>query len=118
MTEWVRSYTPLRIKEANLARKSLPKYMEKHGRKTLIKLSPIPDDRQVKRPVSAFLWFCKERIASGEYEGLSFQEMTDRNRSAWENSTESEKQVRLTIFSLSLSLSLSPLTKLGLIYMN
>lgn len=93
MREWVHSYSPLRIKQANAARKLLPKYMAKHEKSPIIKLSPIHDDRQVKRPVSAFLWFFKERVATGEYRGLPVTEISERVKAEWLNTSDSEKQV-------------------------
>ncbi|KAF3392954.1 hypothetical protein DPV78_009549 [Talaromyces pinophilus] len=96
MREWVHSYSPLRIKQANAARKLLPKYMAKHEKSPIIKLSPIHDDRQVKRPVSAFLWFFKERVATGEYRGLPVTEISERVKAEWLNTSDSEKQLYLT----------------------
>lgn len=93
LKEWVHSYSPLRIKQANAARKLLPKYMTKHEKSPIVKLSPIPDDRQVKRPVSAFLWFFKERVATGEYCGLPVTEISERVKTEWVNTSDSEKQV-------------------------
>ncbi|EED24041.1 HMG box protein, putative [Talaromyces stipitatus ATCC 10500] len=95
LKEWIHSYTPLRIKQANAARKLLPKYMTKHEKSPIIKLSQIPDDRQVKRPVSAFLWFFKERVATGEYRGLPVRDIAERVKADWANTTDSEKQVYL-----------------------
>ncbi|EEA20606.1 hypothetical protein TMatcc_000600 [Talaromyces marneffei ATCC 18224] len=96
LKEWVHSYSPLRIKQANAARKLLPKYMAKHEKSPIIKLSAIRDDRQVKRPVSAFLWFFKERVATGEYRGLPVTEISERVKAEWVNTSDSEKQLYLT----------------------
>lgn len=103
MREWVHSYSPLRIKQANAARKFLPKYMAKHEKAPIIKLNAIHDDRQVKRPVSAFLWFFKERVATGEYRGLPVTEISERVKAEWLNTSDSEKQVCISqMINLSL----------------
>ncbi|CAI7675634.1 unnamed protein product [Penicillium manginii] len=83
---WVRSHTPLQIKEANSARRALARDPTRKTRLFLIK-----DDRQVKRPTSAFLLFTKER----SFGGTDFKDMASTQVEAakqWHSLSESEKE--------------------------
>ncbi|KAJ5946601.1 hypothetical protein N7454_003440 [Penicillium verhagenii] len=84
-TEWVKSYTPLQIKEANLARRTLTKLTGKSFRS-------IEDDRLVKRPRSAFLWYINERKASGDLKYMDPQDLARRAAEEWNAMTESDKE--------------------------
>lgn len=81
---WVKSHTPLQIKEANSARKAL----SRDGKK---KLPQIKDDRQVKRPTVAFLQFTKERGSRGDFKSMA--EIQAEAGKEWKQMSESEKEV-------------------------
>ncbi|KAG9660472.1 hypothetical protein KCU98_g10423, partial [Aureobasidium melanogenum] len=64
--EWLNSHTPAQIYEANVARARLRKLTFD----TSSKYAPIKDDRLVKRPISSFLQYHNERLASGDFRGI------------------------------------------------
>lgn len=47
----------------------------------------------MKRPMTAFFIFMKERLASGDFKHLGSRETTPRVAAEWKSMTESEKQV-------------------------
>jgi hypothetical protein len=58
-----------------------------------IKLPAIKDPRQVKGPMAAFIFFSKERYASGDLKHMKVGEAGQRIAQEWSGLTESEKQV-------------------------
>ncbi|CAG8009030.1 unnamed protein product [Penicillium nalgiovense] len=64
---WVKSHTPLRIKEANTARLTLSRLANKN-------YPPIKDDRLVRVSRSAYILFLKDRVESLDYQGKSGSE--------------------------------------------
>lgn len=86
MKTWLESHTPAQIRDANQARLQLNRLQKKRVR-------PIKDERLVKRPLSAFFIFMKERLASGDFKHLTGREVTPRISAEWKNMTETEKQV-------------------------
>jgi hypothetical protein len=75
---WLSKFHPLQIKEANNARDALRRLQEKagkakNGRKK--RFSHIQDDRLVKRPVSPYAQFLKERVSSGDMNGMAVGEI-------------------------------------------
>jgi hypothetical protein len=85
----VRSHTPLQIKQANEARRKLRRKFKAKKRQFPI----IPDDRQVKRPKTAFMIFMEELSGSGDLENLKLAERGAQAGQRWKSLTESEKQV-------------------------
>lgn len=47
----------------------------------------------MKRPLIAFFFFMKERLASGDFKHLGQRETTPRISAEWKSMTETEKQV-------------------------
>ncbi|KAJ5939554.1 hypothetical protein N7466_002688 [Penicillium verhagenii] len=84
-TEWLQSYTPLQIKEANHARRTLTRLTGKRFRS-------IEDDRLVKRPISAFLWYINERKSSGDLKYMEPHDLARRVAEEWKSLTESDKE--------------------------
>ncbi|KAJ5546772.1 hypothetical protein N7494_004357 [Penicillium frequentans] len=84
LASWLKQYTPLQIKEANNARRSLARLTGKPARL-------IVDDRLVKRPVSAFFWFMSERKASGDLKYMQTPEVAKQIAQEWNDMTETEK---------------------------
>ncbi|ODH44667.1 hypothetical protein ACO22_00824 [Paracoccidioides brasiliensis] len=82
--DWVKSHTPLQIKQANMARQRLRKLFKKPRR-----FMKIRDDRQIKRPVNAYLFFLKEAFASG---GIFDKESMSKTAAAWRGMTAGEKE--------------------------
>ncbi|TPX14252.1 uncharacterized protein E0L32_000646 [Thyridium curvatum] len=82
---WVESHTPEEIAAANNARNRLAKLTNKsHSR--------IADERQPKRPVSAYLCFVKAKWASNDYTGTPAPEVAKAIASEWKGLSGSERQ--------------------------
>lgn len=47
----------------------------------------------MKRPMTAFFFFMKERLSSGDFKHLGSRETTPRIAAEWKSMTETEKQV-------------------------
>lgn len=72
------SFTPLQIKDANNARDHLRRLQTKdgapsNGRKKVYR--HIQDERLVKRPVNPYAQFLKDRVASGDLNGMTVSEI-------------------------------------------
>jgi len=93
-SEWVASYTPEQIRKANNARKQLKrKGATPQGKKPSGKgLSPIQDDRQIKRPNSAYLKFSIERRESGDFKGISLGESAKLITEEWNKMSAGDKK--------------------------
>lgn len=65
--EWLSSHTPAQILEANAARARLRRLLVD----SKSKYAAIKDDRLVKRPLSSYLQYHNERLASGDFRGIS-----------------------------------------------
>lgn len=87
---WLKQYTPLQIKQANTARK----YLRRLGH---TKFFGIQDERLVKTPISAYLWFVKERHESGDFKHLPVKDAALRLAGEWKDLTDSEKQVSYSL---------------------
>ncbi|KAJ5740768.1 hypothetical protein N7493_000640 [Penicillium malachiteum] len=84
-SSWILSHTPTQIKDANLARRRLAK---KIGKPCVL----LKDDRLVKRPLSSYMIFARERIASGDFKHLQVADISGRASNEWKNLTASEKE--------------------------
>ncbi|KAJ5714122.1 uncharacterized protein N7483_011303, partial [Penicillium malachiteum] len=82
---WILSHTPAQIKDANEARRRLAKKLGKT-------CSLLKDDRLVKRPLSSYLIFSRERTGSGDFKHMQVAEISVRTANEWKNLTESEKE--------------------------
>lgn len=87
-SKWVQSHTPLQIKDANHARRRLTKLKN-------TRISPIDDDRLVKRPRTAYLLFFNERNAQGDFKHMAVKDITVQVAEEWKGLTNAEKEVRL-----------------------
>jgi len=85
---WVKSFTPLQIKEANEARKKLRRKFKTKKQQFPI----IPDERQVRRPKSGYMMFCEELNNSGDLANLKVAERGAEAGQRWKRLTESEKE--------------------------
>ncbi|EEP78597.1 predicted protein [Uncinocarpus reesii 1704] len=85
--QWVKSHTPLQIKEANAARRRL-RLLSGRPRS----FADIPDPRQVKRPGSAYIIFAKERLNSGEVNHLTANERISHIAENWRKMTQAEQE--------------------------
>ncbi|CAD0097631.1 unnamed protein product [Aureobasidium mustum] len=65
--EWLNRHTPAQIFEANAARARLRRLLVD----SKLKYSAIKDERLVKRPLSSYLQYHTERLASGDFRGVS-----------------------------------------------
>lgn len=84
---WVKSHTPLRIKEANTARLTLSRLANKN-------YPPIKDDRLVRVSRSAYILFLKDRVESLDYQGKSGSESFPAIGREWIALPQAEKDVR------------------------
>ncbi|KAJ5370358.1 uncharacterized protein N7496_006450 [Penicillium cataractarum] len=82
---WIQLYTPLQVKQANTARKHLRRLGH-------AKYFSLQDERLVKFPTTAYLWFMKERHERGDLKHLPVGESATRLAGEWKNMTDSEKQ--------------------------
>ncbi|CEJ59018.1 hypothetical protein PMG11_07655 [Penicillium brasilianum] len=86
---WIQQYTPLQVKQANTARKHL-------RRLGYTKYLALQDERLAKSPITAYMWYLKERHDSGDFKHLHVKEAASRIASEWKSLTDSEKQPFLT----------------------
>ena len=105
LASWVKSFTPLQIKEANEARKKLRRKLKTKKRQFPI----IRDERQVKRPKSAFMMFLEELNGSGDFAHLKVAERGAEAGQRWKRLTESEKEVSYGIYRLLVFADSSPM---------
>ncbi|KAE9986606.1 hypothetical protein EG328_005215 [Venturia inaequalis] len=83
---WINSHTPEQIRVANLARTSLKRKVAAGApgiRKGMKGLSKIKDERQPKRPASAYIIFATERRASGDFKNISLPETAKLITQEW-----------------------------------
>ncbi|PGH15579.1 hypothetical protein AJ79_02361 [Helicocarpus griseus UAMH5409] len=82
--QWVLRHTPLQIKEANAARRRLRKLLNK--KRGFMELS---DDRQLKRPGNAYMFFVKEVSARGD---VSTSDRMVKSAEMWKGLSAGEKE--------------------------
>ncbi|KAE8147411.1 hypothetical protein BDV25DRAFT_33775 [Aspergillus avenaceus] len=83
--KWIKSHTPLQIKEANQARARLTKITNK-------KYFALRDDRLVKRPTPAYMIFYIERVEQGDFKHMQVKDISARVSEEWKGLTDSERQ--------------------------
>ncbi|KAJ5249043.1 hypothetical protein N7468_000494 [Penicillium chermesinum] len=83
---WLKTFTPLQIKDANIARRALGRLRNK----TRVHL--LKDDRLVKRPMNAYMQFQIERRSGGDFMHLRIDETSSRISEEWKNMTERERE--------------------------
>ncbi|KAJ5135836.1 transcriptional regulator family: HMG, partial [Penicillium bovifimosum] len=93
---WLRSYTPLQIKEANAARRTLSRLVKKDYR-------PLKDDRLVRHPASAYSYYLKEFLSASEHQGKPVNETFKDAAKAWNALTQSEKNRYNELFAEDLA---------------
>ncbi|KAJ5185668.1 High mobility group superfamily, partial [Penicillium cf. griseofulvum] len=81
---WVKSHTPLQIKEANTARQALSRLVKKN-------YSPIKDDRLPTKSRSAYVLFVADRMESGIYQGMHGRDSFKAIGEEWKALPQSEK---------------------------
>lgn len=82
------AFTPLQIKEANLARLKLRKIYKS------LSAPILHDDRLVKRPASPYMFFVQERFATGDFSGIAIGEAGKLMGTEWKGLSASAKKVR------------------------
>jgi hypothetical protein len=82
---WVKSHTPLQIKEANTARQTLSHLVKKN-------YSPIKDDRLPAKSRSAYVLFVADRLNSGMYQGVHGRDSFKAIGEEWKALPQSEKE--------------------------
>jgi hypothetical protein len=93
--DWVKQHTPEQIRLANIARMNLKRKVSagKAPKAVSRGLSPIKDDRQIKRPNSAYLKFNVERRSSGDFKGIPLGEGSKVITKEWNELSAGEKKV-------------------------
>lgn len=84
---WVKSHTPLQIRDANSARLTLSRLGDKN-------YPPIKDERMPKIPKSAYILYLTERIDAHGYRGKPGTETFTAIAHEWNDLPQSEKDVR------------------------
>ena len=91
---WVESHTVDQIRIANNARTLLRR---KFAMKNSQKYGQIPDERHVKRPVSAYFQFSMNRQSSGDFRNIAVGERAKLIAQEWKALNELEKKVRILV---------------------
>lgn len=60
-------------------------------------MAPIKDDRQVKRPVSSYIYYTNERRDSGDFKDIKFTEIAKLIGDEWKHLSSNQKKVRVPI---------------------
>lgn len=92
--EFIKSYTPAQIRDANRARRRLATLTG--GRYTALR-----DERLVKAPTPPYAFYFNERFETGDFKHMSLIDMQNRIRDEFMGLIPSEKRVCfLSFFSL------------------
>ncbi|KAL9594666.1 MAG: hypothetical protein Q9219_006904 [cf. Caloplaca sp. 3 TL-2023] len=83
--EWIRSFTPTQIREANNARNTL-------RRRAKGRWFRLHDERLVKRPASPYTCFVTGRFRSGDFAGLAVTEAAKLMATEWRALSVDEKK--------------------------
>ncbi|PGH20798.1 hypothetical protein AJ80_03425 [Polytolypa hystricis UAMH7299] len=84
---WVKAFTPLEIKHANQARRKLRRLVGKPRA-----YADIPDDRQVKRPRTSFMFYMKEAMGRAELSDVKLTERVTQLSQRWKSLSPSEQE--------------------------
>lgn len=96
--KWVESHSADEIQQANNARSTLRRKLEKDrpkGKRS--KWAPIHDERAVKRPVNSYAQFALNRNASGDFKGITLAERSKLIAQEWKALSDQEKSVRRSV---------------------
>ncbi|KAJ6023192.1 hypothetical protein N7460_013587 [Penicillium canescens] len=87
--DWLNSHTPLQIKKANIARLSLTRIEGKpHSKRWTL----IQDERLVRRPSSAYTFYCTEGLKSSDNQHMPVRERISVIAGEWKAMSEAEKE--------------------------
>ncbi|KAK6515441.1 hypothetical protein TWF506_007776 [Arthrobotrys conoides] len=90
--QWLAKQNPFDIEAANNARRSIRGYREKKGIKGSRPTSKIKDDRLVKRPRTAWIFFMQDKYHTGLVENVGPKEKMAKLAEAWKATTATEKK--------------------------
>jgi hypothetical protein len=88
---WVELHSPEQIRQAQAARRRLKQLVVR--KKGSNAFSPIHDERQVKRPATAFSQYLSDRYASGDFKSIGFGESAKLITSEFKALSQGEKTV-------------------------
>lgn len=91
--KWLKSHTPLQIKQANLARRRLSNLKGK-------KIAPLHDERAVRKVMTSYAFYMKERINSGDLKHMLAMDIGSQVAQEWRGMTDAEKEVGLLILDI------------------
>ncbi|KAL1653537.1 hypothetical protein SLS61_004047 [Didymella pomorum] len=89
---WVKTHTVDEIRLANNARHLLRRKLASKIKGTPAHTKTIEDDRQAKRPISAWNFFFAERQASPDFQGIAVPERAKLISAEWKALSAGEKQ--------------------------
>ena len=84
--QWIESYTPTDIYQANLARRQLTRL----GVKTPV----LKDERQVTGNRTAYIYFFQSRSKSGDYKNMQITVAAGLAGREWKGLTDEQRKVR------------------------
>jgi hypothetical protein len=90
--QWLLSFTPKQIKEANTARLALNRQSKSSGTKK--RIPRLQDDRLVRSVMSAYTYFFVERNQSGDMTGMKVGEIGGLIGKEWKALSASARKVR------------------------
>ncbi|KAF2131780.1 hypothetical protein P153DRAFT_395087 [Dothidotthia symphoricarpi CBS 119687] len=88
---WLASHTTEEIRAANNARSQLRRILPPAKNGNHAHTNKLHDDRQVKRPVNAYVLFFTDRRSSGDFKSISTTECAKLIGNEWKALTASEK---------------------------
>lgn len=86
--KWVETHTPEQIRDANNARSALKRKLGKNHAYPL-----ITDTRLPKRALSPYLFFVKDRFASGDFKGINVIEASKLIATEWKSLPAGQRKV-------------------------
>lgn len=94
--KWLAQFTPAQVKDANAARRLLStRWAEKNNKtkKNIRKFPTIQDDRLVKHPKSAYIYFNIDRQQSGDFHKMTIRESATLIGREWKQLDEASRKV-------------------------
>lgn len=97
--QWLAGQNPLDIEAANNARIRIRGYREKKGIKGVSPVTKIKDDRLVKRPRTAWVFFMKDKYSSGLVDHVEHKDKMSKLAELWKATPEAEKKKYEDLFT-------------------
>jgi len=98
---WILSHTPAQIRVANRARAALRRL------KAPSRSTRLVDDRQVKQPGNAYVYFFAERRSTSDFNGIPIGESSKLIGAEWKALNAGEKKVSAQLLGKMNALTIS-----------